>query len=72
MSAAMLSLGERISLELKRGDLNQIYIRGDLGYVIITSVGGEAILTVMAKADAKLGLVFFDIKKTARSLASLI
>lgn len=72
MSAAMLSLGERISLELKRGELDQVYIRGDGGYVMLTSVGTEAVLTVMAKGDAKLGLIFLEIKRTAERLSALI
>lgn len=72
MSAAMLSLGERISLELKRGDLDQVYIRGNDGYVMLTAVGSEAVLTVMANADAKLGLIFLDINRTAERLALLI
>ena len=33
MSAAMLWLGERIAGELGRGTLDQVYIRGDNGYV---------------------------------------
>lgn len=72
MSAAMISLGERISLELKRGELDQVYIRGDRGYVMLTSVGEEAVLTVMANVNAKLGLIFLDIKRTAATLAALI
>lgn len=72
MSAAMLSLGERISIELKRGDLDQVYIRGDNGYVLLTSVGNEAVLTVMANVNAKLGLIFLDIKRTAETLSELI
>lgn len=72
MSAAMLSLGERISIELKRGDLDQVYIRGNSGYVLLTSVGTEAVLTVMANVDAKLGLIFLDIKRTAENLTELI
>jgi hypothetical protein len=72
MSAAMLSLGERISLELRRGELDQIYIRGDDGYVMLTSVGNEAVLTVMANSNAKLGLIFLDIKRTAETLSGLI
>jgi predicted regulator of Ras-like GTPase activity (Roadblock/LC7/MglB family) len=72
MSAAMLSLGERISNELRRGDLDQVYIRGDSGYVLLTSVGEEAVLTVMAKVDAKLGLIFLDIKRTAETLSAII
>ena len=72
MSAAMLSLGERISIELKRGDLDQVYIRGDNGYVLLTSVGQDAVLTVMASVNAKLGLIFLDIKRTADALTVLI
>jgi predicted regulator of Ras-like GTPase activity (Roadblock/LC7/MglB family) len=72
MSAAMLSLGERISMELRRGDLDQVYIRGNDGYVLLTSVGEEAVLTVMANANAKLGLMFLDIKRTANTLSELI
>lgn len=72
MSAAMLSLGERISVELRRGELDQVYIRGDNGYVMLTAVGCEAVLTVMATEDAKLGLIFLDIKRTAEIIAGLI
>ena len=72
MSAAMLSLGERISTELKRGDLDQVYIRGDSGYVMLMALGNEAVLTVMANENAKLGLIFLDIKRTADVLIGLI
>ncbi len=72
MSAAMLSLGERISLELRRGELDQVYIRGDKGYVLLTSVGNEAVLTVIANSEAKLGLIFLDIKRAAEALSGLI
>jgi predicted regulator of Ras-like GTPase activity (Roadblock/LC7/MglB family) len=39
MSAAMLSLGERIASELRRGTLDQVYIRGNQGYVLLMAVG---------------------------------
>jgi predicted regulator of Ras-like GTPase activity (Roadblock/LC7/MglB family) len=72
MSAAMLSLGERIAGELGRGLLDQVYIRGDNGYVILMSVGEEAVLTSLARQDAKLGLVFLDMRRAATDLARLI
>ena len=72
MSAAMLSLGERISSELGRGVLDQVYIRGDQGYVILMAVGEDAVLTVLARKDAKLGLIFLDMKRTAEDLAKLV
>ncbi|NOR83626.1 MAG: hypothetical protein GQ526_09055 [Ardenticatenales bacterium] len=72
MSAAMHSLGERISSELGRGVLDQVYIRGDTGYVILMSVGQEAVLTVLARKNAKLGLIFLDMKRTAADLTKLV
>ena len=72
MSAAMLSLGERIAGELGRGLLDQVYIRGGNGYVILMSVGEEAVLTVLARKDAKLGLVFLDMRRATADLTQLI
>lgn len=72
MSAAMLSLGERIAQELNRGYLDQVYIRGTNGYIILMSVGEEAVLTAMARADAKLGLIFLDMKRAAEDLSRLV
>ncbi len=72
MSAAMLSLGERIAGELRRGALDQVYIKGDNGYVVLMSVGEDAVLTVLARKEAKLGLLFLDMKRAAEDLAKLI
>ena len=72
MSAAMLSLGERIATELGRGNLEQVYIRGENGYVLLMAVGEEAVLTVMARKEAKLGLILLDMKRAVQDLVSLI
>ena len=72
MSAAMLSLGERIAMELGRGTLDQVYIRGDNGYVLLLDVGEEAVLTVLARKEAKLGMLFLDMKRAAADLGKLV
>ncbi len=72
MSAAMLSLGERIAMELGRGGLEQVYIKGSSGYVILMSIGNEAVLTALAHESAKLGLVLLDMHRTVDALAKLI
>lgn len=72
MSAAMLSLGERIASELGRGELEQVYIRGTHGYVFLSAVGEEAVLTALARKDAKLGLVFLDMRRAAEDLSKLV
>ena len=72
MSAAMISLGERIAEELGHGMLDQVYIRGDNGYVVLMSVGEEAVLTALAHSNAKLGLIVLDMKRTGEDLEKLV
>ncbi len=72
MSAAMLSLGERIASELGRGMLDQVYVKGIDGYVILMSVGDEAVLTTIVRKDAKLGLIFLDMRRSADDLEKLV
>jgi hypothetical protein len=72
MSAAMLSLGERIAMELSRGEPEQVYVRGNNGYVLLMSVGQEAVLTVLASTGAKLGLVFLEMRRAVSALETLI
>src|SRR4030066_1330548 len=68
MSAAMLSLGGRISSELGRGSLEQVYIKGREGFVILTSIGSEAVLTALARKNAKIGLIFLEMQRAAEDL----
>jgi predicted regulator of Ras-like GTPase activity (Roadblock/LC7/MglB family) len=72
MSAAMLSLGERIASELGRGGLEQVYIRGGQGFIVLTSVGEEAVLTALARQDAKLGLIFLEMRRAAEEIMKLV
>ncbi len=72
MSAAMLALGERISSELGRGDLQQVYVKGENGYVILNAIGEEAVLTVLVRKEGRLGLIFLDIARTVQDLNGLI
>ncbi|MGC9521454.1 MAG: roadblock/LC7 domain-containing protein [Anaerolineae bacterium] len=72
MSAAMLSLGERIASELGRGLLDEVYVRGEKGYVILRAVGEEAVLTVLARHQAKLGLLFLDMRRAADEFSTIL
>jgi hypothetical protein len=68
MSAAMLSLGERIGSELVRGTIDRLYVEGELGYGILTSCGEEAVLLVLADKKAKQGVLMLEIKRVAIDL----
>lgn len=72
MSAAMLSLGERIAEELGRGMLDEVYVKGERGYVVLRAVGDDAVLTVLAGSEAKLGLLFFDMRRAAEEFAQIL
>jgi predicted regulator of Ras-like GTPase activity (Roadblock/LC7/MglB family) len=72
MSAAMLSLGERIAQELGRGTLEQVYIKGDKGFIVLIAVGDEAVLTALARQEGKLGLVFLEMRRAAEDLVKLV
>ncbi|MCF6301412.1 MAG: roadblock/LC7 domain-containing protein [Proteobacteria bacterium] len=72
MSAAMLSLGDRTALELERGQLDQVLIRGSNGYVLMVKAGDDSVLTVMAKINAKLGLIFLDVKRAAKKISEVV
>jgi len=72
MSASMLNIGKRISSELERGILDEVYVQGNDGYILLMSVGNEALLSVMARQRAKLGLVFLEMRKAISDLGELI
>lgn len=72
MSAAMLSLGERIGGELARGGIDRIFVEGDTGYGILTSCGEDAVFLVLASQAAKQGLLMLEIKRAVTELKSLL
>ncbi len=72
MSAAMLSLGERISSELARGVVDRIMIEGDTGYGVLTNCGADAMLLVLASKAAKQGIMQIEIKRLASEVTLLM
>ncbi len=72
MSAAMLSLGDRIGRELARGEIDRIYVEGDEGFSILTSCGEDAVFLVLAGKSAKQGVLMLEIKRTLTDLKSIL
>jgi hypothetical protein len=64
MSAAMLSLGERIGKELLGGNADRIFVEGDEGFTILTTCGNDAVFLVLASKEAKQGMLMLEIKRT--------
>lgn len=72
MSAAILGLGERAAAELGRGQLSQVFIEGETGYVLLIAAGDRAVLTCLADAEAKLGLVLYDMRAAAEVIGEIL
>lgn len=72
MSAAMLSLGERIGKELVRGTIDRIYVEGHQGFSILTSCGEDAVFLVLATKAAKQGMLMLEIKRTLAELKGVL
>lgn len=72
MSSTILSLGTRAALELERGRVEQVLIRGEKGYVVMVSAAPGTVLLVLTTAEAKLGLIFFDMDRAAKEIKRII
>ena len=72
MGAAMVSVAERVNRELNRGKFEMTIISGSDGYTLATDVGLEAILIVLASKNAKLGLVFYEVRRAAEDLMKIL
>lgn len=72
MSAAMLSLGERIGAELSTGTIERLYVEGTNGYGILIGCGEDAVLLVLATKSAKQGLLMLEIKRTVTEIKSIL
>ncbi|MGR8935012.1 MAG: roadblock/LC7 domain-containing protein [Gammaproteobacteria bacterium] len=72
MSAALLSLGHKAAKELNWEDIEQVVIKGRQGYAVMTLAGKETILTVMAKPEADLGLIFSDVGRAVENISATL
>ena len=72
MAAAMLTMSTRTMRELKRGNLKQLFLSGDDGYVVIMQAGPHAVLIALARKEAKLGLLFFDMARSSETIAKVL
>jgi predicted regulator of Ras-like GTPase activity (Roadblock/LC7/MglB family) len=72
MCASLLSLSDSTANELKRGKVNQLLLECESGYVLIVHVGNKAVLGIVTRSKANLGMVFVEAKKTALQVYKIL
>lgn len=71
ISAALAALGGRSVREFALGNLSQVIVQGDDGWILLIQAGQETVLIITAKADAKLGMILFAARNAAKSVLNL-
>lgn len=72
MAAALLGVGERIAADLMRARMEQVYVRSPKGYVIVNSINEQSALVLLVTREAKLGLIFLEVRRIAAELGRLL
>lgn len=72
MTASILGVGERIAAELMRSQMEQTYVRSPKGYIIVNAMGSEASLVLLVTREARLGLIFLELKRLVAELGKYL
>ena len=49
-----------------------MFIKGEQGYIGLIAINGEAVLTVLARKEAKLGMILLVMRRVAEELTTLL
>ena len=72
MSAAILTLGERAAFGLGKGGLQQVFVEGEDGYVVLMAAGENAVLVAVTSSGAKVGLLLFEMRRASTRVATVM
>ncbi len=72
MAAAVMTIGDRIGAELKRGTMQHIMLAGTQGYSILTTCGTEALFLVLASREVKQGVLMIEIQRVVEAATAVI
>lgn len=72
MSATMMGAAETATTELGKGIPDRIIVESKHGKILGTGAGSKALLLVMTKPDAGLGLVLIEMAKAAEQIKQIL
>jgi len=72
MCSSLLSLADTTAKELDRGKVAQLVLQVEKGFILIIHVGNKAVLGIVTRPKANLGMVFVEAKKTAQEILKLL
>ena len=72
MTATLLSLSKMAIIEMRKGDFDQLYIKGSEGYLLVMQAGPNAVLAVSTTKDIRLGLVLLDCGRICENISRFL
>ena len=72
MSATMIGAAETATTELGKGIPDRIIVESKHGRILGTGAGSKALLLVMTKPDAGLGLVLIEMAKASEQIKNIL
>jgi predicted regulator of Ras-like GTPase activity (Roadblock/LC7/MglB family) len=71
MTATILSVAERVLLELKSGVLDVCILQGNEGNFVVMEAGKELILAVCLDVDARMDTCFIEMRKVSEQIKNI-
>nr|MDO8135421.1 roadblock/LC7 domain-containing protein [Candidatus Njordarchaeum guaymaensis] len=71
MTATLLNLGKLCVDMLQRGAVEQVFVKCQNGYIVIGKAGERNVITLLARRDAKIGILMNEVNRTAEILLKL-
>jgi predicted regulator of Ras-like GTPase activity (Roadblock/LC7/MglB family) len=71
-ASALISASERVAGELDRGDVEQLFLRGGSGDLVLARVNENASLACVVNHQAKMGMTLLEVNRCARKLSVIM
>ncbi|MFW9830564.1 MAG: roadblock/LC7 domain-containing protein [Candidatus Thorarchaeota archaeon] len=72
LASSMLSIGSTAMENLKKGELDSIYVKADKGYILLRYSGPLAVVIFITEENARLGPLMLELKRTAARLEEML
>jgi predicted regulator of Ras-like GTPase activity (Roadblock/LC7/MglB family) len=72
LASSMLSIGSTAMQNLQKGNLDCIYVKCEKGYMMLRYSGPLAVVIFITEANARLGPLLLELKRTAERLEDLL
>lgn len=72
LSASLVMLGERAIEDFKKGEFEEIFARGNEGYIFIYNISQNIALLGILNNEAKLGLIRLEFKNLVNDLKQIV